>query len=299
MKEHYIGIDAGGTKSEAVIVNQDLRILAEGIYEGMNVRQMNPNTVSRIVKTIIDDLTYRAGLLPYHAGLTILAAAGAGDAKIREQVEYACEGRMPQQIVKVITDAEAALAAAFGAEPGIVVISGTGSIAWGKDESGQVMRAGGHGYILGDEGSGFWIGREAVRKSLDGFHRGEDLPLAEKICQLWEIDDVSQAVSVVYNDEKPAYKAGTLAPIVFEAADTGDDLCRSILKDAAGELINLAEAITGRVKFRGLVNLCFSGSIANKLREGGYFEDIDSIANYDINEPLYQPAIGAVIARKE
>jgi len=299
MKEHYIGIDAGGTKSEAVIVDQDLRILAEGIYEGMNVRQANPNTVSRIVKTIIDDLTYRAGLLPYHAGLTILAAAGAGDAKIRDQVEYACEGRMPQQIVKVIPDAEAALAAAFGGDPGIVVISGTGSIAWGKDESGKVIRAGGYGYILGDEGSGFWIGREALRIALDGYHSGDDSPLAKKICELFEIDNICQAVSVIYQDEKPAYKAGTLAPLVFEAADAGDDLCKGILRGAAGELIKFVEAITGRGKFREPVNLCFSGSIAQKLREGGYFEDISSIADYDISEPLYQPAAGAVIAGKE
>lgn len=299
MKEHYIGIDAGGTKSEAVIVDQDLKILAAGIYEGMNVRQANPNTVSRIVKTIIDDLTYRAGLLPYHAGLTILAAAGAGDAKIREQAEYACEGRMPGQKIKVITDAEAALAAAFGGKPGIVVISGTGSIAWGKDESGKVMRAGGYGYILGDEGSGFWIGREAVRISLDEFHRGDDSPLAGKICQLWEIENVYQAVSVVYSDEKPAFKAGTLALLVFEAAEAGDETCSNVLKEAAGELIKLADAITGRGKFPEPVNLCFSGTVARKLHEGGYFEGIGSIVNYTMIEPQYNPAAGAVIAGKK
>lgn len=298
MKEHYIGIDAGGSKSEAVIVDMDNRILAQGIFEGMNVRQMNPNVISRIVKTIVDDMTYRAGLLPYHAGLTILAAAGAGDEKIRDQAEYACKGRMPEQHVRVITDAEAALAAAFGSESGIVVISGTGSIAWGQDKTGRVMRSGGYGYILGDEGSGFWIGREALRRCLDGFHRGEDLPLAEKICGLWDIDDVYQSVSVVYNDEKPAFKAGQLTPVVFEEAESGDQTCREILSAAASELMKLADNVAHAGDFNQPVNLCFSGSVAQKLQKKDYFDEMVSAVNYNLMNSQYSLAVGAVIAGK-
>ena len=296
MIENYIGIDAGGTKSIAVLTDAKLRLLARENYEGMNISQMNPNTVSRMVQQIIDDLTYRAGMLPYHIGLTVLAAAGAGEVKTREEVEYACHGRMPERKVKVITDAEAALAGAFDGGAGIALISGTGSIAWGKDEAGKIVRAGGYGYILGDEGSGFWLGRELLRRCLDAYHRGEITALGKKAAELWQIADISKAIPLVYGVEKPAAKTAELAPLVFEAYEAGDPMAVEILQEAGKKLAELVEKTAKGLSITEPVKVNLTGGIAGQQKVILPLIQAHLTGEYQFVPAAYEAAVGAVIA---
>jgi len=296
MIENYIGIDAGGTKAIAVLTDAKLRILARERFEGMNVSQMNPNTVSRLLQQIIDDLTYRAGMLPYHIGLTILAAAGAGEAKTREEVEYACHGRMPERKVKVITDAEAALAGAFVGGAGIVLISGTGSIAWGKDDRGRIVRAGGYGYLLGDEGSGFWLGREALRRCLAAHHRGETTALAGKICEIWQLSDIAKAVTIVYSAEKPAGKIAELAPLVFESYEAGDPLSVEILQEAGKKLAELVETTVKGLSLASPIKVNLTGGIASQVKVMQPLIQEHLPGEYQFVPAAYDAAVGAVIA---
>ncbi len=296
MMENYIGIDAGGTKSIAVLADAKLRILAREHYEGMNVSQMNPNLVSRLVQQIIDNLTYRAGMLPYHIGLTVLAAAGAGEAKTREEVLNACRGRMPERKVKVITDAEAALAGAFDGGAGIALISGTGSIAWGKDEAGKIVRSGGYGYILGDEGSGFWLGRETLRRCLEAYHRGETTTMGKKAAELWQIEDISKVVPLVYGAEKPAAKIAELAPLVFEAYEAGDPMAVEILQEAGKKLAELVEKTAKGLSIAAPVKVNLTGGIAGQLKVMQPLIQGHLSGEYQFVPATYEAAVGAVIA---
>ena len=298
MTEHYIGIDSGGSKSEAVLLDMQNQVLTRMVYEGMNLRQMNPNTVSARLKQIIEDLTYRAGILPYHVGITVLAAAGAGDPKIVKEVEYACYGRMPERKIMVVPDAEAALAGAFNGGPGIVLISGTGSVAWGRDNQGNLHRAGGYGYILGDDGSGFWIGREALRTSLDAYYRGETSPLAAEICELWGIEVITEAVSLAYAEKSPAGKIASIAPLVFRLSDNNDETSEDILVRAAEALSLLSNKLRNAMKIED-GKICLSGSI---LQKNTAMKDLLTAklgSGLTISDPLFEPAIGAVILAKE
>jgi len=296
MIENYIGIDAGGTKTIVVLVDADLRVRAKGSYEGMNLAQMNPNTVSGRLKQIIEEMTYRAGMLPYHVGLTVLAGAGGGDSKMREEIEYACWARMPERKVKVITDAEAALAGAFKGGAGIVLIAGTGSIAWGKDNEGRMARAGGYGYILGDEGSGFWMGREVLRRCLDAYHRGEMTALGKKVCEFWQIEDISKAISIIYSSDKPGAKAGELAPLVFEAYEAGDAAAQDILREAGRHLAELAVKVRGRLSFVPPVKVCLSGGVAGQQAVMQVLIGAELGKEYELVPAAYEAAVGAVAA---
>jgi N-acetylglucosamine kinase-like BadF-type ATPase len=295
MLEYYLGIDAGGTKSEAVLCDENYRIASRNWYQGLNLRGLNPNIAASTVKLILEDMTYRAGLLPYHIGLTVLAAAGAGDAKTREMVEWACKNYMPTQKVKVVTDAEAALTGAFNGTPGIVIIAGTGSIAWGKDDNGKIARAGGLGYLLGDEGSGFWLGQQALKKALNYHYNGKGSILGKKICELWGLRDLEEALNLIYQTEKPAPKIAEIAPLIFQILEAGDDLAKEILCEAGSELAELVLSLAESLEFRETIKFCLCGGLAKSgILEKEVNAHLD-MQRFVLTMPLYETAIGAVM----
>jgi N-acetylglucosamine kinase-like BadF-type ATPase len=149
----------------------------------------------------------------------------------------------------LVPDAHVALAGALGGQPGAVVISGTGSIAYGVDAAGRTARAGGWGWILGDEGSGYDIGRRAIMAALaaeDGTGPGTGLGLA--ICRAWALERVEQVVPAVYGDlvaAKP--RIASLVPVVIAAASAGDTVAAGLLAGAGRDLGALAAAVMGRL----------------------------------------------------
>ena len=296
MLDYYIGIDSGGTKSEAALCDPDYNIITHSRFEGLNLRGLNPNIAASFVKKVIDVLAYQAGMLPYHITLTVLAAAGGGDPEIRSQVEYSLKGYMPTQPVKVITDAEAALAGAFKGEPGIVIIAGTGSIAWGKDSAGNIARAGGYGHFLGDEGSGFWMGRQALKECLDAHHRSEKILLSTLICELWGLKDISNVVKIVYEAEKPAAKIAEVAPLIFQAAESGDDAALEIIAIAGETLGKMAKTLADKLAFKDIIKVCLSGGLSKQRQtlEPHISRCLDG-ERFNMVPPAYEPAIGAVI----
>ena len=296
MIDYYIGIDAGGSKSEAALCDQDLKLIARNRFEGLNLRGLNPNIAASQVKRIIEQLTYQGGILPYHVKLTVLAAAGAGEAKTREQVEASCYSYMPTQAVKVITDTEAALAGAFKDESGIVVIAGTGSIAYGSDAEGNLRRAGGYGYILGDKGSGFWIGRQGLKICLDAHFNGKKVKWAEEIYQMWELSNIEEALEIIYKLEKPAAKIAEIAPIVMRAAVEGSDEAKSIIASAGEKLCELIYTLADRLYLEGKTKVCLLGGIFkdNSPVKQEVIKHSDS-SRFEFSEPLYEPAVGAII----
>ena len=186
---YYLGIDAGGTSWEAMLCTSDYKITIQEWFEGMNLRSVtNPNIPAFKVREILTEMTRMARILPYHVTNIVLAGAGVGDPIQREAILKSCNSIIPNNPCMIVSDADAALEGAFAGGPGIIIISGTGSIALGKDSFGKVARSGGYGYLLGDEGSGFWIGREAMRRCLDEHYSGNEIPLAKNICEKYEME---------------------------------------------------------------------------------------------------------------
>src|SRR6185312_14507861 len=148
-----VGVDAGGSGSRAVVVRDGV-VVARRDLGPINVL-LHADAVDRLAGAVTD-----AGAVAAGFGLAGLRSAEQARALTAEL------GRRTGATVAVGDDTDAALAGAFAGRPGIVVIAGTGSGAAGRDAAGRTVRVGGHGFLLGDEGGGYWIGREAVRAAL-------------------------------------------------------------------------------------------------------------------------------------
>ena len=148
--------------------------------------------------------------------------------------------------VEVVGDMVIAMEAAFGSGPGVIVIAGTGSIAYGRNSKGETVRAGGWGFAISDEGSGHWIGRSAVAAAMHGYDRAahkRTSTLLESILKFWGLSMVEQLV--VMANSAPDFAA--LVPTVLSATEAGDDLARNVLTQAASELGALAGIVIDRI----------------------------------------------------
>ena len=168
MTRILIGADVGGTKT-AVGVSDGERILARAEGSGAAVRPGRALASASVIAEVVRQALAGAGRLS--GDVLFVGAAGAGREPERDELRKALRAENLAAAVVVATDIEIALAAAFDEGPGIVVSAGTGSVAVGRDRSGRQHRIGGYGWQMGDEGSGYAIGREAlvaVSRAADG-----------------------------------------------------------------------------------------------------------------------------------
>jgi N-acetylglucosamine kinase-like BadF-type ATPase len=161
----------------------------------------------------------------------------------------------------VVSDAELALEGAFQGEPGIVLIVGTGSIALAKTGKDQLMRCGGWGIELDDEGSGAWIGREGltgVVRAIDG--RGEPTILTKQLSEMFPTIDIKQPRTIVKAYAERSFEYQMLTPIVMKAAEKGDKVCLDIIQRSALHLMELLQAMKKHYKTKK-VNVALMGGI--------------------------------------
>ena len=154
--------------------------------------------------------------------------------------------------ILVVNDALVALEAGAPGRAGVVIISGTGSIAYGRNDRNEGARVGGWGHVLGDEGSGYWIGRRAlsaVVREVDG--RGPRTALTADVLAHFGVPDAAGLVSIVYNRDVPRQNVATLGPTVQRASERGDAVARQILERAGEELTLAAASVASRLEMRG------------------------------------------------
>jgi N-acetylglucosamine kinase-like BadF-type ATPase len=158
----------------------------------------------------------------------------------------------PGSRLLVVNDALVALVAGAGSESGIVVMSGTGSIAYGRDARNRAARAGGWGHVIGDEGSRYWIGREAIGavvRAADG--RGPRTRLTEEVLRHFAVRDAAALVHIVYDRDAPRKNVAAVCPVVQRAHEAGDAVATQILERAAEELTLAAGSVASRLDMRG------------------------------------------------
>jgi N-acetylglucosamine kinase-like BadF-type ATPase len=149
--------------------------------------------------------------------------------------------------IEVVGDMVIAMQAAFGSKPGVIVIAGTGSIAYGRSKEGQTARAGGWGFAISDEGSGQWIGRNAVSGVMRAQDEDEAAPtgLALSILHAWHLQTLDELVRSANASPSPDFS--NLFPHVLAAADAGDPIARTVLTQAGAELAGLAKIVISRL----------------------------------------------------
>jgi glucosamine kinase len=252
-----IGADVGGSKT-AVGVSDGQTILARAEGAGAAVRLGRALVSASVIAEVVRKALAGAGLLS--GDVLYVGAAGAGREPEREELRKALRGENLAPTVLVSTDIEIALAAVFDDGPGIVVSAGTGSVAVGRDRAGKRHRIGGYGWQMGDEGSGYAIGRAAlgaVSRAVDG--RSPRTALSERVLAATRSENFDALVRWAAG-ASPA-EVASLAPHVLDVAAHGDPLAQGICDYAARELTQLAVCLVPGMDLEPPVGVAVTGGL--------------------------------------
>jgi N-acetylglucosamine kinase-like BadF-type ATPase len=254
---YYLGIDGGGSKTACAVGDADSR-LATASAGPCNITRVGEARARESLHHAIRAACAAAGIVPGQIQRACAGIAGAGREAAAGIVRKIIAEIVPGE-VEVVGDMPVALEAAFGTRPGVVVIAGTGSIAYGRDAQGRTARAGGWGFAISDEGSAHWIGRTAVSALLraldeqgedeqieveaDALHAARSLPLLRELTAVWKLHSLDELIRTA--NSNPDFAA--LFPAIMAAADAGDDLARRVLTQAGEELAQLAGIVVRRL----------------------------------------------------
>ncbi len=299
---YFIGIDGGGTKTKAVLVDENLNNINEGIGGPSNFLVFDINDVTNSIIELLSQITNDANIPLSNIKSILIGTAGAGrrdDAQRLENsvLKKAKENNIDINNFKVESDARIALEGAFAGKPGSILIAGTGSIMFGKDSQENIHRVGGFGRILGDEGSGFHIGRaglSAVAKSFDSRNNGT--LLAQLLEDKFNIADSTQLINEVY---KNGFDIPQVAPLVIEAAAKNDKICIDILISEIDELVEHISAMKEKINEEILSVSLIGGTITTDNYYANLFRArVGKIPSVKLKNAELPPEIGAALMAK-
>jgi glucosamine kinase len=241
---YYLGIDGGGSKTTCA-VGDEVSLLGSAATGPSNLIRVGEVRARESLHEAIRQACAAAKIDSRQVRRACVGVAGVASEEVANAVRKLIAEVIPAGI-EVVGDMQIALQAALGADPGVVVIAGTGSIAYGRDARGKTVRAGGWGFAISDEGSAHWIGRTAVAALLRAADEsGEDRvaqyssPLFREMNSIWKIELLDQLARTANTNPDFA----VLLPAVLTAADAGDEVARRVLTQAGRELASLAAMV--------------------------------------------------------
>ena len=240
---YVLGIDAGGTKTVGLLADEQGRIVAEARGSGANLQTQGELEVEKVFDGIIETLGR-----DHTISALCLGIAGVDRPHDEAVIRGILRRLGHREGVRVVNDAAVALAAGAPGRVGIVVLAGTGSIAFGADRSGRTARSGGYGFLLADEGSGYWLGHHILRaavRSADG--RGPKTLLESLVFEAFGVGSVPDLIPHVYEKGLPKHRIAALAPLVDRARVRGDTLAGELVERAGQELAQAARAVHGQL----------------------------------------------------
>ncbi len=247
MPEFVIGVDGGGTKTHAVVMDAQGRLLGEGFAASGNPYVAGWDAAWAAVRAAIEEAARQAEVRPEDAAALTLALAGMDQPPSRERIAAAARAAWPHLPLRVENDALAALVGGVGTAYGLVVIAGTGMIAWGVNQDGEQARGGGRGFLL-DRGSGYALGLAAVRAALlhaDGM--GPETALLSTLLRHLGLKQAPDLVPWLYEHPQRVKAVAALAPLVLQAAQQGDFVAVGLVAEAADALAEAAAAVAQRL----------------------------------------------------
>lgn len=258
----FAGIDGGGTKTTLALVDDDGRELARRVGPAGLVDPRRPAATAEMLATLVREALAEAGTGEKPVALCA-GLAGVGNEKERREVEAALAASGVAEQVSITTDGEIALEGALGGVPGVLLIAGTGSVGYARGGDGRVERCGGWGMIVGDEGSAWSLGRNALSAALraaDG--RGPRTVLLPRFLELLKLSGPRAIPPWVGRAEKAAVAA--LAAHVIDVAEAGDAVAVEVVEREARELASHAVALARRLEpWAGAVPVVFHGGTLN------------------------------------
>jgi glucosamine kinase len=300
---YYLGIDGGGTKTTCA-VGDDSRLLATTTAGPSNIVRVGEKQARESLHQAVRQACAAAGITPAKVAHTCVGGSGAARPELAESVRRILAEVLSSPI-DVVGDMEIAVEAAFDTGPGVIVIAGTGSIAYGRNREGMTARAGGWGFAIGDEGSAHWIGREAVSAVLRASDQAaanpqtraafESSPFVAALMKAWGVASVADLARAANSVPPPDFAA--LFPAI---AASEDPLARQVLSNAGLELAQIAAVVTRRLFPADEVQtipVAMIGGVfrhAPRVREIFYNELRRLDPRVEINPRVIEPVEGAL-----
>jgi N-acetylglucosamine kinase-like BadF-type ATPase len=301
--KYLIGMDGGGTKTDCLVTDIEGNIILNCTGGPVNIMIMEMSKVFETLFSLLNQCKEKSTTEFINFQSVVLGTAGAGRKSDAERLEKGFKEFLKLKGIHlnffVESDARIALEGAFSGKDGCILISGTGSIMFGKDLNGRIHRVGGFGRMIGDEGSGYIIGRKglnSVAKYFDG--RGDHTILTKLLAEKFGIDSAEKLINGIYRHNPDV---ASVAPLVIEAAERGDLVCSSIAEEECEELISHILAMGKKLNVQELKLALIGGIIAsNNFFSKLLRNKIESLAyKVKLQEPEFPPAMGAVLIAKE
>jgi len=273
----FLGIDGGGTKIECVLADEAGEIVARASGAGANLRRVSADALHDLLGACFNALRDAAGLQTFQPEAVCAGFAGVSDPEARARAQSALTELLHPKYLYLVGDMEVALEAAVGAGPGVVLVAGTGSIAFGRNGEGRTARTGGegarfgsNGQLTGDAGSGFDIGHravEAVLRAEEG--RGTETILRDAELAVLGAETAEELAACLVPER--AAELSSLVPLVTRAARRGDPVAGEILEQAGTALAELALTV--------LRELNLAESNVGVFAGGGVFSESPEVLN--------------------
>jgi len=258
-----LGIDGGGTNTRAAIVT-DGKIVGHGQSGSIKRLRVGAEVAEANLRAVLKEAFAQAGVKGVQAACCGVASASMPG--IPEWITAVLDDFAVQRS-EVVGDHIIALDAAFQGGPGILQIAGTGTNCVGRAPDGTLETAGGWSSRLGDEGSGYWIGVNSIRRALHALDREEPCQVIPKVMEIWGTKDMDEFIDL--GDGTPAPDFAALAPAIHELADAGDAVAVGTLRQAAVDLVGFVLLVRSKLRRKhgitGEVPVAWTGSVIAKM----------------------------------
>lgn len=299
-----VGVDGGGTKTQAVILDFNDQIIGEGMAGPSNPLRVGIANAAAAVREAIDKACEEAHVRRTDLVAAEIGLAGARRNELRARMREALISSGIGEII-VVSDADIALYGATEGAPGLIVIAGTGSICCGINARGKRICAGGWGPVAGDEGGGAWIARRALRAiahAADG--RGPSTSLTSAAVAYFHVSDANDLSTAIYAPTITNERLAGFGKFVIEAAKAKDRIAREILAEAGTELGSAAAAVIRNLKLeREIFQVAYIGGVfvaAGELVLATMREEIKRVAPLAfLAPPRFPPAVAAARMARE
>lgn len=293
----FLGVDGGQSSTIALISDQDGQVIGHGQGGPANHVRAEEGAM-RLTKAITESVGEACRRAELDFATTTFDAACLGFTAGADDKEALLKTLIRARVLNVTDDATIALAGAQNGLPGVIVMAGTGSIAFGRGPLGDTARAGGWGYVFGDEGSAFDLTRQALRAALRQEESwGPWTSLHGRLLAATKLSSIRDVQRAFYTAEFSRPRIAGFAPLVSAAAAEGDGVAADILGRAAESLAQFARVVRGRLFGRSEVApVSYGGGVfESALLFSAFQRAVEAHGEMRVSPPVYGPAAGALI----
>jgi N-acetylglucosamine kinase-like BadF-type ATPase len=298
--KYILALDGGGTKTIGYLGDGKGRVLFKEKSGPSNYHSIGIEKAKDNLETLINQICRRACINVSDISLISVGFAGIDREKDKEAIRDIFRNMGIKCELLLNNDAKTALVGSLGTDVGVITICGTGSIALGMDEKGNLIRAGGWGHLISDEGSGYYLAVKAIEAVMKAYdHRIDNTLLTDKVLKALDMQSCEDIIGYIYDKERTKNHIAKIAPVVFQAANEKDKAALSIINDSIDNLVDITYTVIKRLNIKPERILVTYG--------GGIFENVESYRkeflhrlkerakNIEIVSPMFNGGIGAMI----